>query len=122
MFRDGYLTEASASNVFVVKNGKLLAPPKNHLILPGITYDVVLELARRTGMPLELRADPGGGSAKRRRDLGDVVDQGSAGGRHARRQAGRQRQARRGVQAHPPAYPGVQAQGDARKRPERAKA
>ncbi len=31
MFRDGYLTEASASNVFIVKNGVLLAPPKNHL-------------------------------------------------------------------------------------------
>jgi len=47
LFRDGYLTEASASNVFVVRNGKLLAPPKNHLVLPGITYDVVLELAPR---------------------------------------------------------------------------
>ena len=46
MFRDGYLTEGSSSNVFVVRNGVLLAPPKNHLVLPGITYDVVLELAR----------------------------------------------------------------------------
>ncbi|HSN39776.1 MAG TPA: aminotransferase class IV, partial [Burkholderiales bacterium] len=53
--RDGYLTEASASNVFVVKNGKLLAPPKNHLVLPGITYDVVLELAAANGIPLEVR-------------------------------------------------------------------
>ena len=42
LFRDGKLTEASASNVFVVKDGVLLAPPKNHLVLPGITYDVVL--------------------------------------------------------------------------------
>ena len=55
MFRDGYLTEASASNVFIVRNGVLLAPPKNHLILPGITYDVVIEIARANKMPLELR-------------------------------------------------------------------
>ncbi|MEK6594531.1 MAG: D-amino acid aminotransferase [Pseudomonadota bacterium] len=55
LFRDGYLTEASASNVFVVKNGVVLAPPKNHLVLPGITYDVVLELAAANGIPLEVR-------------------------------------------------------------------
>ncbi len=55
MFRDGYLTEASASNVFAVRNGILLAPPKNHLILPGITYDVVLELAGANKLPLEVR-------------------------------------------------------------------
>ena len=56
LLRDGFLTEASASNVFAVRNGKLLAPPKNHLILPGITYDVVLELAAAKGIPIELRA------------------------------------------------------------------
>jgi D-alanine transaminase len=56
LFRDGFLTEASASNVFVVRGGNLLAPPKNHLILPGITYDVVLELAAAKGIPIELRA------------------------------------------------------------------
>ena len=58
LFRDGCLTEASASNVFVVRNGKLLGPPKNHLILPGITYDVVLELAAAKGIAVELRAIP----------------------------------------------------------------
>jgi D-alanine transaminase len=58
LFRDGCLTEASASNVFVVRNGKLLAPPKNHLILPGITYDVALELAAASGITVELRAIP----------------------------------------------------------------
>ena len=58
LFRDGCLTEASASNVFVVRKGKLLAPPKNHLILPGITYDVVLELAAAGGIAVELRAIP----------------------------------------------------------------
>jgi D-alanine transaminase len=55
MFRDGFLTEGSSSNVFVVKNGVLLAPPKNHLVLPGITYDVVLELAQANGVPHEVR-------------------------------------------------------------------
>ena len=55
LFRDGKLTEASASNVFVVKNGVLLAPPKNHLVLPGITYDVVLEIARAREFEVEVR-------------------------------------------------------------------
>ena len=55
LFRDGKLTEASASNVFVVKRGVVAAPPKSSLILPGITYDVVVELAQAGGLPLELR-------------------------------------------------------------------
>ena len=56
LFRDGQLTEASASNVFVVKNDVLLAPPKTHLVLPGITYDVVLEIARAREFEIEVRA------------------------------------------------------------------
>jgi len=56
LFRDGKLTEASSSNVFIVDKGVILSPPKNELILPGITYDVVLELARAHGLPLELRS------------------------------------------------------------------
>ena len=55
LFRDGKLTEASASNVFVAKNGVLLSPPKSNLILPGITYDVVVEIAQATKIPLEFR-------------------------------------------------------------------
>ncbi len=55
LFRDGFLTEASASNVFVAKNGLLLSPPKSNLILPGITYDVVVEIAQQLGVPLEFR-------------------------------------------------------------------
>jgi D-alanine transaminase len=55
LLRDGRLTEASASNVFVVRHGTILSPPKTDLILPGITYDVVVELARANGVPLELR-------------------------------------------------------------------
>ncbi|MBY0575085.1 MAG: D-amino acid aminotransferase [Gallionellaceae bacterium] len=52
---DAFMTEGAASNIFVVKNGKLLAPPKNNLMLPGITYDVVLELAAANGIPFEVR-------------------------------------------------------------------
>lgn len=55
LFRDGLLTEGAASNVFVVAGDLLLAPPKSHLILPGITYDLVLELAAASGVPHRVR-------------------------------------------------------------------
>ncbi|HEY4697346.1 MAG TPA: D-amino acid aminotransferase [Gallionella sp.] len=50
-----FMTEGAASNIFVVKNGKLLAPPKDNLMLPGITYDVVLEIAAANHIPHEVR-------------------------------------------------------------------
>ena len=55
LFRDGILTEGAASNIFVVQDGVLLAPQKNHLMLTGITYDVVLEIAAAHGLPTEIR-------------------------------------------------------------------
>jgi D-alanine transaminase len=55
LFRDGMLTEASASNVFIVRNGVIAGPQKSSLILPGITYDVIVELAQAAGLPIELR-------------------------------------------------------------------
>jgi D-alanine transaminase len=55
LFRDGFLIEGAASNIFAVKDGMLLAPIKNHLMLPGITYDVVLELAAQHGLPTQVR-------------------------------------------------------------------
>jgi D-alanine transaminase len=55
MFRDGWLTEASASNVLVVRGGTIVAPPKDNQILPGITYDATLEFAREAGMPMDIR-------------------------------------------------------------------
>jgi D-alanine transaminase len=58
MFRDGFLTEASASNVLVVIAGRIVAPPKDNLILPGITYDAALDFAREAGLPLEVRPVP----------------------------------------------------------------
>jgi len=55
MIRDGYLTEGAASNIFVVQDQVLLAPPKSHFMLPGITYDVVLELAAENHIIHEVR-------------------------------------------------------------------
>jgi D-alanine transaminase len=58
MFRDGFLTEASASNVLIVKGGTIIAPPKDSLILPGITYDAAIEFAREAGIPTSIRPVP----------------------------------------------------------------
>lgn len=54
-FRDGFLTEASASNVWIVKDGKLLAPPKDNLILEGIRYGLLEELCAEHGIPFDAR-------------------------------------------------------------------
>ena len=55
MFRDGHLTEASASNVLAVIGGVIVAPPKDNQILPGITYDATLEFAAAAGLRLDVR-------------------------------------------------------------------
>jgi D-alanine transaminase len=55
LLREGYLTEGAASNVFIVQEGIVLGPPKSNLMLPGITYDVVVELARGHLIPCEIR-------------------------------------------------------------------
>jgi D-alanine transaminase len=55
LLRDGLVMEGSASNVLVVQDGVILAPPKSNLILPGVTYDVVLELAAANGIPTQVR-------------------------------------------------------------------
>jgi len=54
-FRDGFLSEASASNVWVVKDGKISAPPKDNLILEGIRYGLMEELCAEQGIALESR-------------------------------------------------------------------
>ena len=55
LLRDGHVTEASASNVFVVKNGKVAASPRDNLILMGITYDLLMQLAKDGALDLEMR-------------------------------------------------------------------
>ncbi len=55
MFRDGFLSEAAASNVWVVKNGRLMGPPRDNLVLEGIRYGLMEELCRDLGIAFELR-------------------------------------------------------------------
>jgi D-alanine transaminase len=55
MFRDGFLSEAAASNVWVVKGGKLMGSPKDNLVLEGIRYGLIELLCRDAGIPFELR-------------------------------------------------------------------
>ena len=50
LLRDGCVTEGAASSIFVVKHGRLVTPPKGPYILPGVTRDLVLELARAHGV------------------------------------------------------------------------
>jgi D-alanine transaminase len=49
-FRAGYLTEASASNVWIVQDGILIGPPKDTLILEGIRYGLMEELCAASGI------------------------------------------------------------------------
>ena len=58
MFRGDHLSEAAASNVWVVKNGKVLGPPKDHLVLEGIRYGLIEEICRAAGIGFELRPIP----------------------------------------------------------------
>ena len=55
-FRDGFLTEASSSNVWIVKNQTLLGPQKNNLVLEGIRYGLFEELCAKHEIPFEMRA------------------------------------------------------------------
>jgi len=55
LVRDGYAIEGSASNLFALVDGVLLTPPKGNEILPGITRDLVVELAQSHFIPLEER-------------------------------------------------------------------
>lgn len=55
LVRDGFATEGTASNFFIVTQGIIVTPPKSHLILPGITRDLVVELARQHHMPVDER-------------------------------------------------------------------
>jgi len=53
LIRDGFATEGAASNLFIVENGKLVTPPKGPFLLPGITRDLILELAAENSIPCE---------------------------------------------------------------------
>jgi D-alanine transaminase len=55
MFRDGWLTEAAASNVWIAKDGALLGPPKSEHVLEGIRFDLLRELCEDEGIAYNLR-------------------------------------------------------------------
>jgi D-alanine transaminase len=55
MFRNGWLTEASGSNVWVVHEGALLGPPKSEHVLEGIRYGLLEELCEDVGIAYNLR-------------------------------------------------------------------
>ena len=92
LFRDGFLSEASASNVLIVKDGTIIVPPKDNLILPGH------HLRRDDGVRARSRRSAGcasgaeGGGARRRRDVAVLVDERGARDHDRRRQALRRRE------------------------------
>jgi D-alanine transaminase len=58
MFRAGFLTEAAASNVWVVHEGAVLGPPKSEHVLEGIRYELIRELCEECGIAFNLRPIP----------------------------------------------------------------
>ncbi len=55
MFRGDSLSEASSSNVWIVKDGVLIGPPKDNLVLTGIRYGLLERLCQEGGIPFALR-------------------------------------------------------------------
>jgi D-alanine transaminase len=55
MFRDGFLTEAASCNVWVVREGAVLGPPKSEHVLEGIRYELIRELCEQEGLAFNLR-------------------------------------------------------------------
>ena len=94
MFRDGFLSEGAAANVWVVKDGKVMGPPKDNLVLEGIRYGLIEALCRDAGIPFELRRNHPRGGVRCRRAAAVQRDQGSAGDHAPGRPAGWKRQAR----------------------------
>ncbi|ADJ27451.1 D-amino-acid transaminase [Nitrosococcus watsonii] len=56
LLHEEQLTEGAASNVFIVREGVLVTPPKGSFLLSGITRDLILELAKENGIPCQERA------------------------------------------------------------------
>lgn len=55
MFRGDFLSEAAASNVWVVKNGVVMGPPKDNLVLEGIRFNLIEDICREQCIPFKLR-------------------------------------------------------------------
>ena len=68
MFRDGFLSEGAASNVWVVKDGRVIGVPKDNLVLEGIRYGLLEELCMAGGHPVRAAARDARRSVRGRRD------------------------------------------------------
>jgi D-alanine transaminase len=55
MFRDGFLSEGSSSNIWVVQDGHVFGPPKNQLVLEGVRYGFIEEACAALSIPFTLR-------------------------------------------------------------------
>ncbi|ABM61789.1 aminotransferase class IV [Halorhodospira halophila] len=55
LHRDGWVTEGAASTVFIVRGGELATPALHPGLLPGVTREVILELAEHHGLPCQCR-------------------------------------------------------------------
>ena len=55
LIKDGSVTEGTASNVFVIKGGVIITPPTSRQLLPGITRDLVIEIAENNAIVVEQR-------------------------------------------------------------------
>lgn len=55
---DGYVSEGSGENLFLVRDGRLITPPAHLSLLPGITRDTIITLAREMGLSVEERQIP----------------------------------------------------------------
>ena len=80
MFRAGHLTEASASNVWVVHEGALLGPPKSEHVLEGIRVELMKELCEECGIAYNLRPIAESEVTGGRRDPAQLGDQGDPAG------------------------------------------
>lgn len=58
LIREGMATEGAASNLFIARDGVIVTPPKGSKLLPGITRDLLVELAKAHELPLEERPIP----------------------------------------------------------------
>ena len=66
---DGHVNEASAANMFVVRDGVALTPPVNDDLLEGVTRKAIIELLANEGIPVEVRSIDRSRAVRRRRDV-----------------------------------------------------
>ena len=97
MFRGDWLSEASSSNVWVVKDGAVYGPPKDELVLTGIRYGLIERICAEAGIPFSLRRIARDEVFGARRAAAVLGQQGGAAGGHARRPDHWQRPSRPGL-------------------------